>query len=155
MGHAIKIEDAFNRTMWRVMQSCRPVTTCTVAHIGDFRVLTSYNVRMAVTYSATEAKAKFSEVIRRVRNGETVIVTYRGEPVAEIVPYKRPKPDDESDSDDGATKTTMEERIAELERKGILARPRGPRRGFKPLGHRPGALKRFLEERGGGEPSWS
>ena len=150
MGHSRKIEDAFNRTMWRVIQSCRPVATCTVAHIGDFPVLTSltsYNERMAVTYSATEAKAKFSEVIRRVRNGETVIVTYRGEPVAEIVPYKRPKPDDESDSDDGATKTTMEERYEELVRRGIVVPARNPRAPIRPEAHRPGGLKRFLEDR--------
>ena len=39
---------------------------------------------MAVTYSTYEAKARFSEVLRQVREGETVTVTYRGEPVAEI-----------------------------------------------------------------------
>ncbi|MYA59219.1 MAG: type II toxin-antitoxin system prevent-host-death family antitoxin, partial [Chloroflexi bacterium] len=33
---------------------------------------------MATTYSTYEAKAKFSEVIRRVREGETVVVSYHG-----------------------------------------------------------------------------
>lgn len=90
---------------------------------------------MVSTYSTYDAKAKFSEVIRRVRDGETVIVSYRGDPVAEIKPIDPPK-------------TSLEERMAELERRGVLIRPRGPRKGFKPLGRRPGALKRFLEERG-------
>ena len=39
---------------------------------------------MALSYSIYEAKARFSEVIRQVREGKTVTVSYRGEPVAEI-----------------------------------------------------------------------
>ncbi|MCY4474400.1 MAG: type II toxin-antitoxin system prevent-host-death family antitoxin [Chloroflexi bacterium] len=91
---------------------------------------------MVTTYSTYDAKAKFSEVMRRVRDGETVIVSYRGDPVAEIKPIKPPK-------------TSMEERMAELERRGVLVPAREPRMGFKPSAHRPGALKRFLEERNG------
>ena len=90
---------------------------------------------MIATYSTYEAKAKFSEVIRRVREGDTVVVSYRGEPVAEIRRIESPK-------------TSLEERMAELERRGELIRSRGPRKGFKPIARRPGALKRFLEERG-------
>ena len=89
---------------------------------------------MVTTYSTYEAKAKFSEVIRRVREGDTVVVSYRGEPVAEIKRIEPPK-------------TSLDERMAELERQGVLIRSRGTRRGFKPIAHRPGALKRFLEER--------
>ncbi len=96
--------------------------------------LTSYNQCMVATYSTYDAKAKFSEVIRRVRDGETVIVSYHGDPVAEIKPIERPK-------------TSQEERNAELERRGVLIRARRPREPFKPSAHRPGALKRFLEER--------
>ena len=33
---------------------------------------------MAITYSLYEAKARFSEVIRQVRSGRTVSVSYRG-----------------------------------------------------------------------------
>lgn len=54
------------------------------------------------TYSASEAKDRFSEVLRHVREGETVTVTYRGEPVAEVRPL-RPEPNGdlpESPSDD-------------------------------------------------------
>ena len=90
---------------------------------------------MVTTYSTYDAKAKFSEVIRRVRDGETVIVSYRGDPVAEIKPIEQPK-------------TSLEDHLNDLEHRGELIRLRGPRKGFKPLGRRQGALKRFLEERG-------
>ena len=40
------------------------------------------------TYSMQEAKAKFSEIIRQLREGKTVTVTYRGKPAAEIRPVK-------------------------------------------------------------------
>ena len=40
----------------------------------------------AVVYTAREARARFAELLRRVRNGETVAVYYRGAPVAEIRP---------------------------------------------------------------------
>ena len=39
---------------------------------------------MSITYSTYEAKARFSEIIRHVREGRTVTVSYRGEPVAEV-----------------------------------------------------------------------
>lgn len=44
---------------------------------------------MTLTYSISNARAWFSEVIRRVREGRTVTVTYRGEPVAAIRPVER------------------------------------------------------------------
>ena len=89
---------------------------------------------MVTTYSTYDAKAKFSEVIRRVREGETVIVSYRGDPVAEIKPIV-------------PAKTSQEERNAELERRGVFIRSSEPRTGFKSSARRPGALKRFLDER--------
>ena len=90
---------------------------------------------MAITYSVYEAKARFSEVIRQVRDGKTVTVSYRGEPVAEI----RAIEDQRS--------PTLDERLAELERNGALVRSAVPRRKFGPVEHRPGALARFLVER--------
>ena len=90
---------------------------------------------MDLTYSTSEAKARFSEIIRLVRDGRMVTVSYRGEPVAEVRPIQeRP--------------ATIEERIEELERRGVLVGPREPRVRFKEGVHVPGALKRFLEERG-------
>ena len=67
-----------------------------------------------------------------------MIVSHRGEPVVQIAPVTKPK-------------TSLEERMAELERKGVLIPARGPKSGFKPSGHRPGALQRFLDERCGDE----
>ena len=91
---------------------------------------------MALNYSIYEAKARFSEVIRQVREGRTVTVSYRGEPVAEIRSIaQRPKP-------------TLDERLKDLERSGSLGRPVLPRRTFRPVERRPGALARFLAERG-------
>ncbi|MDE0167792.1 MAG: type II toxin-antitoxin system prevent-host-death family antitoxin [Bryobacterales bacterium] len=91
---------------------------------------------MALNYSICEARARFSEVIRRVREGRTVTVSYRGEPVAEILSIERQR------------KLTLEERLNDLERSGSLVRPAIPRRTFQPVERRPGALARFLAERG-------
>ena len=89
---------------------------------------------MSLVYSTYEAKARFSEVIRQVREGKTITVSYRGEPVAEIRAI-RPQPQ------------TLEARLDELERQGIIA-PSGPAKApFPTLGRRPGALQRFLDER--------
>ena len=91
---------------------------------------------MALTYSVYEAKARFSEVIRQVRGGRTVTISYRGEPVADIHPVQR------------QPALTLEHRLEDLERGGALARPAFGRRTFRAIAHRPGALARFLAERG-------
>ena len=98
--------------------------------------LTSYGSAMALTYSIYEAKARFSEVIRQVREGKTVTVSYRGEPVAEIRSIRRRR------------KPTLDERLKELERSGSLVQSTIPRRTFRPVERRPGSLARFLAERG-------
>ena len=89
---------------------------------------------MGITYSTYEARARFSEIIRLVRDGRTVTVSYRGEPVAEVRPIQE-------------RAATIEERLEDLERRGILVGPREPRTPFEGGVHVPGALKRFLEER--------
>ena len=91
---------------------------------------------MALTYSIYEAKARFSEVIRQVREGKTVTVSYRGEPVAEIRSIRERR------------KPMLDERLKDLERSGSLVRSALPRRTFGPVERRPGALARFLAERG-------
>ena len=88
---------------------------------------------MALNYSIYEAKARFSEVIRKVREGRVVTVSYRGEPVAEIRPIGR--------------ESTLDERLEDLERSGSLVRSAIPRQTFRPVERRPGALSRFLAER--------
>lgn len=92
---------------------------------------------MAVSYSIYNAKAKFSEVIRLAKSGKCVLVTERGTPVAEVVPYREHA-------------ETLEERIARLTREGVTSpvtvSPKTIAR-LKPLAHRPGAVKRFLASR--------
>ncbi len=86
------------------------------------------------TYSTYEAKAKFSEVIRRVRAGQRVVIAYRGQEVAEIRPIQ-------------AGGGGLEKSLARLEDEGVLSRLRNPSGPLRPLAKRPGALARFLESR--------
>lgn len=44
---------------------------------------------MEETVSAADANRRFSEILRKVRAGRTVIVTSHGAPVARIVPAQR------------------------------------------------------------------
>ncbi|MYG81369.1 MAG: type II toxin-antitoxin system prevent-host-death family antitoxin [Gemmatimonadetes bacterium] len=90
---------------------------------------------MNVVYSTYDAKARFSEVMRLVREGGTVTITYRGAPVAEIRPIER-----------GAV--SPEEHFAELEKRGILVPEKEPRIPLRAGPPNPGALARFLAERG-------
>jgi prevent-host-death family protein len=86
-------------------------------------------------YSTYDAKARFSEVIRHVRNGRTVTVTYQGDPVAEIRPLDQT----------GGTSARLEW----LRSRGVLVggAREAPRLG--PIATRPGALDRFLADRNG------
>ncbi len=89
---------------------------------------------MKLVYSTHAAKARFSEVLRHVREGRTVTISYRGEPVAEVRAIEK-------------APQTIEDRLEELRRLGILHPAGGPRREFKPVAHVPGAVERFLAER--------
>jgi prevent-host-death family protein len=40
-------------------------------------------------YSIYEAKARFSEIIRKVKDRHRIIITERGRPVAEVIPYQQ------------------------------------------------------------------
>ncbi len=91
---------------------------------------------MARTYSIYEAKARFSEVIREVREGETATISYRGQPVAEIRAIRQPQT------------PALDERLDLLERRGAVVRSTRSRRDFRRVADRPGALARFLAERG-------
>jgi len=86
------------------------------------------------TYSTYEAKAKFSEVIRKVRAGQTVRIAYHGEEIAEVRPLY-------------GVRASLGKRVARLEEQGVLSRPRKPGSALRPLVRRPGALRRFLESR--------
>lgn len=87
------------------------------------------------TFSTYDAKARFSEVLRRVREGRTVTVTYQGEPVAEIRPLDR----------SGGTGARMEW----LRGRGVLSGPKRKQGHFDVVARRPGALGRFLDDRHG------
>ena len=76
---------------------------------------------MTLIYSTYEAKARFSEVIRHVRQGRTVTVSCRGEPVAEIRGIQRHQ------------QTTIEERLDDLQRRGILVRSGAPEQTLQPV----------------------
>ena len=89
---------------------------------------------MAHVYSTYEAKARFSEVIRKVRAGQRVVIAYRGQEVAEIRPLE---------NRDGSLEKTM----ARLEDEGVLGRSTKPTVPLRPLARKPGAVKRFLESR--------
>ena len=91
---------------------------------------------MSITYSTYEAKARFSEVLRRVREGATVTVSYRGEPVAEIRAIS-------------SNNSTIEERLEDLERRGILVSSGERGKPLEAVAKRPGAVARFLAERNG------
>jgi prevent-host-death family protein len=89
---------------------------------------------MTATYSTYQAKTQFSDVLRKVRGGETVLISYHGRTVAEI----RPVREDES----------FEQRLERMKAQGLIVGPTNPE-GPEPHGvaHRPGALKRFLDSR--------
>jgi prevent-host-death family protein len=91
---------------------------------------------MTDVYSTYEAKAKLSEILRKVERGRTVRISRRGEPIAEIRPI-RPDP------------PSLEDRIDELRRSGVVVTPAAGGRSYRPLAHRRGALGRFLADRDG------
>lgn len=93
---------------------------------------------MRKVYSLYEAKARFSEIIREVRErGASVTISYHGEPVAEIRPV------------DAKATGSLEQKLKELAASGALspAPADNTRVRLQPLDYRPGALRRFLEER--------
>jgi len=90
---------------------------------------------MGKEYSTYDAKARFSEILRKVREGQTVRITYHGNPVAEIRPL----------TDDGET---LAERLETLRDRGAIHPAESIQGPWKPLARRPGALQRFLAERG-------
>ena len=88
-------------------------------------------------YSLYEAKAKLSALVKMVREGRSVVITVHGEPVAELRPYAAVEP------------TGIDERVAELEARGLIVRAERARQsgGLRQLKRVPGALDRFLKDR--------
>lgn len=90
---------------------------------------------MPRTYTLYDAKARFSQVIREVRDGDTVTVSYRGEPVAEIRPVSK------------VATSSLERRIEELRRSGEIIPAEIPEFHPQASAHIPGALREFLMDR--------
>src|SRR5437660_234046 len=84
---------------------------------------------MAQTYSTYEAKARFSEIIRKVRAGQRIVISHRGRDVAEIRPL-------------GPRNQDLAHRLEHLEDEGVLDRQASPAGSLGPLARRPGALAR-------------
>lgn len=88
---------------------------------------------MENTYSIYETKSHLSRLLKRVKNGQELIVTERGEPIARVIPYQK--------------KQTLNARIQELKNHGIIMKRRAKNLAFPAGEKRRGALKRFLTER--------
>lgn len=89
---------------------------------------------MRRVYSLYEAKAKFSEILRKVREGSTVAVSYHGKPVAEIRPIGKGQDD-------------LPERLRLLAGRGALAPPAKRSGSLGTVVRKPGALGRFFRDR--------
>jgi prevent-host-death family protein len=89
---------------------------------------------MTETYSTYEAKAKLSEILRKVESGRTIHISRRGQTIAEIRPLRNGP-------------TSLAQRIIELSEQGVLTPPSIERGALRPLVRRPGALRRFLSDR--------
>ena len=90
---------------------------------------------MPKTYSLYDAKARFSQVIREVRDGDTVTISYRGAAVAEIRPVAKTTPQ------------SLAARIEALERSGEIIPAAAPDFHFEATADMPGALQEFLKDR--------
>jgi len=88
------------------------------------------------TVGISEAKAKLSEYLAKVKGGHEVLITERGRPIALLVPPR-----------------AADARLAELERAGVLRAPERPLpedffERERPRAKHPGsALSALLEER--------
>jgi prevent-host-death family protein len=64
------------------------------------------------TVSISETKATLSALLDRVKAGETITITDRGVPVAQIVPLN------------GGSEADWDARLESLERRGLIRRPK-------------------------------
>jgi len=89
--------------------------------------------RMGRPYPIHEAKAKLSEILRRVKQGRSVTISDRGKEVARVVPVALPQ--------------SLDKRLDVLRRDGVLAAAQREPSAIQPIVRRPGALRRFLDSR--------
>jgi prevent-host-death family protein len=70
-------------------------------------------MKATTTIAASEAKAKFSELLERARKGEGFAITLHGEEVAKLIPAK------------ARTLTEVQAAIAEMKSRRFLLNPAG------------------------------
>ncbi len=88
------------------------------------------------TYSVGAAKARFSEVLRKVKAKNEVVVTDRGKPIARIIPYRN--------SDDESLDARWDRLLAQGRIIDAAELPSTLPTDFAPV---PGGLERFLADR--------
>jgi prevent-host-death family protein len=84
-----------------------------------------------------DAKAKLSELVREASQGCEITITDRGKPVARLVPL-----------DAGCT-ASLEERLVELEKRGLITKDPGYRVMPPPIPLQEGVAQSFLQEERG------
>ena len=98
---------------------------------------------MKIIYTTEEVLTELPEILKAVGAGESITITDQDVPVAEIRPVPEGRREPYSASAD-----KLEQHIEEMRRRGVLNPAKDPRQSLKPGPHVPGALERFLEERG-------
>lgn len=94
---------------------------------------------MRHTYSIYDLKSKLSQALKLVSQGQQIIVTDRGKPTFQIIPFK----ENEIEED-------LETRVNFLEKQGILKRGNlADLQPAKDIQVKKGALERFLKDRNG------
>lgn len=88
---------------------------------------------MKYTYSIYDLKAKLSQALKYVDQGQQVIVTDRGRPSFEIISFK--------EKEEG-----LEQRLENFKRQGII-RVANNKDPLTPIASRPGSVERFLKYR--------
>jgi prevent-host-death family protein len=84
-------------------------------------------------YTTYEAKAKFGEVLRKVRRGHRIVISYRGKEIAEIRPLEQAG--------------SVGDVLRRHEERGTIEPPSAPTGPLRALGRRRGGLERFLQSR--------
>lgn len=88
---------------------------------------------MPRAYPVHEAKAKLSEILRRVKQGRSVTISERGRIIARVVPIEEPR--------------SLASRLRRMEADGVLVRRRKKPGAIRPVAKRSGGLRRFLRSR--------
>ena len=88
---------------------------------------------MARPYPVHEAKAKLSEILRRVKQGRSVAISERGRVIAQVVPIER--------------RQDLSSRLRRMEADGVLVRRKRKARTARVVTRKPGGLRRFLRSR--------